>query len=250
MKKIRAIIIDDEELARNIIEKFLEIYEEVEVVAVCANGFEGVKSINELHPDLVFLDVQMPKLNGFEVVELIDPSPVIVFATAFDEFAIKAFEMNAVDYLLKPFSKERFGQSIEKAKERIATKTNNAMVLKNLAGSVYKEDTFLDRIVVRTGSKIKVIPVNTIKYLEAQDDYVMIYTSDGKYLKQQTMKFFEKQLDTNKYIRVHRSYIANIEMINQIEPYEKESYIAKLADGSKIKVSANGYRKLREKLRF
>jgi len=250
MEKIKTIIIDDEELARNIIEKFLESYEDVEIVAVCTNGFEGVKSINDLQPDLVFLDVQMPKLNGFEVVELIDPSPVIIFATAFDEYAIKAFEMNAVDYLLKPFSKERFGQAIEKARVRIMSKENNSSALKKLSETIHEKSIFLDRIVVRTGSKIKVISVGTIKYLEAQDDYVMIYTTDGKFLKQQTMKFFEQHLDPDKYLRVHRSYIANIELINQIEPYEKENYIAKLVDGSKVKVSANGYKRLREKLRF
>ncbi|HYX09548.1 MAG TPA: LytTR family transcriptional regulator DNA-binding domain-containing protein [Bacteroidales bacterium] len=250
MEKIKTIIIDDEELARNIIEKFLESYEDVEIVAVCTNGFEGVKSINDLQPDLVFLDVQMPKLNGFEVVELIDPSPVIIFATAFDEYAIKAFEMNAVDYLLKPFSKERFGQAIEKARVRIMSKENNSSALKKLSETIHEKSIFLDRIVVRAGSKIKVISVGTIKYLEAQDDYVMIYTTDGKFLKQQTMKFFEQHLDPDKYLRVHRSYIANIELINQIEPYEKENYIAKLVDGSKVKVSANGYKRLREKLRF
>ena len=250
MGKIRVIIIDDEELARDIIEKFLEVYENVEIVAVCTNGFEGVKSINDFQPDLVFLDVQMPKLNGFEVVELIDSSPVIIFATAFDEYAIKAFEMNAVDYLLKPFSKDRFGQAIERAKERIRSKENNPKILKKLTESIQDEGVFLDRVVVRSGSKIKVIPVGTIKYLEAQDDYVMIYATDGRFLKQQTMKFFEKHLDPDKYIRVHRSYITNIELINQIEPYEKESYIAKLKDGSKVKVSANGYKRLREKLRF
>ena len=201
-----------------------------------------------MKPDLVFLDVQMPKLNGFEMLELLDELPIIVFTTAFDQYAIKAFEVNAVDYLLKPFSKDRMTEAIDKVKEKIASKAAESTNVKKMVEDFHDGD--LERIVVKTRNKILVIPVENNKYLESQDDYVMIYSEEGKFLKQKTMKFFESNLDSGKFIRIHRSYIANVDYIDQLERYEKDSYLLILKDGSKLKVSKSGLHTLKSKLEF
>lgn len=252
MNKLKAVIIEDEELGRELVKNYLKEVEAVEMIKECENGFEGVKAINELKPDLVFLDIQMPKLNGFEMIELIDDSvrPEIIFTTAYNQYAIQAFELNAVDYLLKPFSKERFFEAVEKAVKRvqggipkISERSVAKLTQQPLSGT-------LERIVVKSNNKISVIPVSKIRYLEAQDDYVMIYTTEGKHLKQATMKYFENNLDTNEFLRVHRSYIIRIEQVYQLEPYGKDSYIAKLKDGMAIKISKSGLKALKEKLNF
>ncbi len=246
---IRAIIIEDEQPARELIKHYLSNNTDIMLLGEFSDGFAGLKAINELKPDLVFLDVQMPKLTGFELLELIDETPQIIFTTAFDQFAIKAFEQNAVDYLLKPYSQERFNQALKKVSTTIPNKLENKQITK-LSAHVSEQAEMLDRVVVKTGSKIKVIPVDQILYVESQDDYVMIYCAEGKYLKQQTMRYFEQHLDKGKFLRIHRSYIVNIDTIKQLELYEKKSYVVVLANGAKLKVSDSGYKLLKIVMKF
>lgn len=243
---MRTIIIDDEQLARDIVKKYLEDHTDIEIVAECSNGFEGVKAIHDLKPDLVFLDIQMPKLTGFEMLEILDYKPQIIFATAYDEFAIKAFEHNAIDYLLKPFSKERFNQSIAKAKSQSLTSSKKSDDIKSINEFRDEQEDSIDRIVVKQNHKIIVIPVDDIKYLEAQDDYVMIYTKDARYMKQKTMKYFESHLPASDFVRIHRAYIAKVSEIEELQRYEKDSHIVKLKSGEKLKVSKSGYQNLKE----
>lgn len=244
--KIRAVAIDDEKLALDIIGEYLKNVEDMELIGVCRNGFEGLKAISELSPDIIFLDIQMPKINGFEMLELIDDPPVVIFTTAFDQYALKAFEVNATDYLLKPFSKERFEDALAKAKRLLKDKNKAADSINKL--EKYNEENLenLERIVVKNGQKIIIISIDDIDYFEAQDDYVMLHSSKGKFLKQKTMKYFEEHLDPKNFMRVHRSYIVKINSIRQIELFEKESYKIILKDGRDIPVSKSGYSKLKE----
>ena len=246
---IRVVLVEDEEPARDLVKHYLENHPELELVGEFSDGFSGLKGIQELKPDLLILDIQMPKLTGFEILELLESPPVVVFTTAYDEFAIKAFELNATDYLLKPFSRERFDAAMQKAMERAKVPTGQKKAVEDLLRHV-EENERLDRVVVKSGSKIKVIPVEKISYIEAQDDYVMIYTDTGKHLKEKTMKYFEAHLDPAVFARLHRSYIARIDQIVQIELYEKDSYVAVLKDGAKLRISENGYRNLKKKLNF
>lgn len=248
-KIIRVILIDDEPLARSVLSSFLCDIPEIEIIGEYANGFEGLKGISDQKPDLVFLDIQMPKLNGFEMLELIDELPHIIFVTAYDHYAVKAFENNAVDYLLKPFSQDRLISAFQKAKERI-DKPSSKESVRELVDAHQEQSEIIDRIAVKTGSKIRIIYADEIEYLESQDDYVMIYTADGKYLKQKTMKFFETHLPTNAFVRVHRSYMVRIDFVDQIELYEKDSYIVKLKNSQTIPVSKSGYNRLRTTLNF
>jgi two-component system LytT family response regulator len=249
MDKVRTIIIDDEILAREVIKKYISADSSIEVVGECSNGFEGIKAISELQPDIVFLDIQMPKINGFEMLELIENHPAIIFTTAFDQYAIKAFEVNAVDYLLKPFSEERFKSAVDKAISRLNNKDDNQKKISDILNHVESSNESLTRVIVKIGSKINIIPIEKINWLEAQDDYVMIHTSDGKFLKQKTMKFFEDNLASDQFIRVHRSYIVRFSFIKRVELFEKESYKVILHDGNKIPVSKSGYSRLKEILR-
>ncbi len=249
MKKIGAIIIEDEKPARDLIKKFMEDREELELLGEYDNGFSGLKATHELEPDVLFLDVQMPKLNGFELIELLDYAPEIIFTTAYDQYAIKAFEQNAVDYLLKPFSKERFNEGVDRLLVRLeqgSGKKTTEKIRKHLSDS----EELLNRVVIKKSGKIHVVAVSDIQYLEAQDDYVMIYTQQGRFLKQQTMKYYEKHLDSDQFIRVHRSFIVNVQVIERIEPYEKTNYILLLADGNKVPVSRSGMQVLKDKLDF
>jgi two-component system LytT family response regulator len=248
MSKIKVLIIDDEKLARDIVKKYLEKHSNLELIGECANGFEGIKSINELKPDIIFLDIQMPKITGFEMLELLDHEPEIIFTTAFDQYAIKAFEVNATDYLLKPFSLERFSEAVTKAIAKVNSNSDNKNYSKLLT-SVNENIQSLDRIVVKANNKIVIIPTDKIKYIEAQDDYVMIHSELGKHLKKQTMKFYEKHLDNNLFFRIHRSYIVNINEVKQMELFEKESYKIKINEGDLIPVSRSGYLKIRELLK-
>jgi two-component system LytT family response regulator len=250
MRTIRTIIIDDEPLARELIRSYLKDYSTFEIIGECINGFEGLKAIQENNPDVIFLDIEMPKVTGLEMLELIDTPPIVVFTTAYQEYAIKAFEMNALDYLLKPFTKERFKKSIDKIVERITHKNTDILKLKAFIKEPPLHNNILDRVVVKTNNAIKIIPVNDIRYIEAQDDYVMIYTQEGKFLKEQTMKYFEQTLLKDHFIRIHRSYIINIHEILRIEPYEKTSYQIILKGNTMIPVSKNGYMLLKEKLHF
>ncbi len=250
MEKIRVVIIEDEELGREVIKKYIQDIDDLEIIAECENGFEGAKAINDLKPDLVFLDIQMPKLNGFEMIELLDTQnrPEIIFTTAYNQYAIQAFELNAIDYLLKPFSKERFIEAAKKAVVKLKNKENNKRDISPLTQRPLTDT--LERVVVKSNHKINVIPTSKIKYLEAQDDYVMIYSTEGKYLKQTTMKYFETHLNKEEFLRVHRSYIIRLDQVNQLEPYGKDSYIARLKDGATIKISKSGLKLLKEKLNF
>jgi two-component system, LytTR family, response regulator len=245
MNVIRAVIVDDEELARQVVHEMLLPHPEVEVVAECANGFDAVKAVAELSPDLLFLDVQMPKLDGFEVLELIGPDIAVVFTTAYDQYALRAFEVHAVDYLLKPFDATRFDAALERAKERLGTKMPPPS---ELAAAARAPLQYLERIVVRDGPKVDIIPCERLDYAEAQDDYVLLRSQGKNYLKQETISNLETSLDPAKFVRIHRSYIVNLERIAKIEPYTKDSRVAVLGDGTKLPVSRSGYTRLKELL--
>jgi two-component system LytT family response regulator len=249
-KEIRIVIIDDEKPARNLIRTFLGSNPDIEITGEASNGFEGLKLIQSAKPDLVFLDIQMPKISGFEMLELLDEFPQIIFSTAFDEFAIRAFEYNAVDYLLKPYSKERFSQAVEKAIDRIRQKEKPAPGLIKMATGVFPNGQLLDRIVVRTGQKIKVIPIDKVEFIEAGDDYATIYTSDGRYMKQMTMDYLDEHLNPTEFLRVHRSYIVRLSCIVQLEPYDKDTKVLVMQSGKKIHASKAGMKRLKEALGF
>jgi len=250
-EKLQTLIIEDEELARNLLRSYLKDNPDIEVIGECENGFDGVKSINEKKPDLVFLDIQMPKITGFEMIELLDYKPQIIFTTAYDQYALKAFELNAIDYLLKPFSKDRLLAAIDKVKHRIQNDEPIDDKLEELSNFRPGEE-FIDRVVVKDRHKIHIITVDQIRYIESLDDYVMIYTYDGRHMKQKTMKYFETNLDPKNFIRIHRSYIVQVENIAEIQQYEKESYIVILKDKdkTKLKVSKTGYKRIKEVLHF
>jgi two-component system LytT family response regulator len=243
---IQAIIIDDEPLARLIVKEYLQDFPQINVAQECGDGFEGLKAIQQHSPALIFLDIQMPKINGFEMLELIEEPPSVIFTTAYDEYAIRAFESHAVDYLLKPFSKQRFGKAIQKWLDtRTApAPTATQALLETAAASPVQQN----RIVVKTGGKIKIIPVEDIQHLEASDDYVKIHSKGGVFLKNKTMNFFEQALDPAQFVRTHRSYILNIQQVTRIEPYEKDGHLCILQTGAQIPVSKTGYAKLKEVL--
>lgn len=241
----KVIIIDDEPLARSIVKEYLQKHPQLELAQECNDGFEGLKAIQQHNPDLIFLDIQMPKINGFEMLELIENPPSVIFTTAFDEYAIKAFEAHAVDYLLKPFDQKRFDKAIEKwsgQKNTSSEKTQDLLETASLSPSQSQ------RIVVKNGSKIKIIPVQDVFYLEAADDYVKIHTKEGYFLKNKTMNHFEQVLDAQHFVRSHRSYIISIQQITRIDPYEKDNHVAILRSGAQVPVSRNGYVKLRQVL--
>ncbi|HRN56044.1 MAG TPA: LytTR family transcriptional regulator DNA-binding domain-containing protein [Agriterribacter sp.] len=244
---ISVLIIDDEPLARSIVREYLQDYAQVEVLEECSDGFEGVKAIMQHQPDLVFLDIQMPKINGFEMLELIDRPPSVIFTTAFDEYAMRAFEAHAIDYLLKPFSKDRFDKALQKW---LALQAHHAGALftPDLLETAALTPLQHSRVVVKSNGKIKIIPVHDIQYLEAADDYVKIHTASGTHLKNKTMQYFEQLLDTRQFVRTHRSYMVNIQQVTRLDPYEKEHYIAVLHNGQKVPVSKTGYMKLKQVL--
>lgn len=244
-EKLRAVIVDDEDLARQVVRELLGNHPEIEVAAECANGFEAVKAVTELKPDLVFLDVQMPKLDGFEVLELIGTDMAIVFATAYDQHALRAFEVHAVDYLLKPFGAERFEQALARAKQRIGGKLPQPSELK---ASTRAEGEYAERIVVRDGARVHIIPITKLDYAEAQDDYVALASEGKKHLKQQTISSVESSLDPKRFLRIHRSYVVNLERVAKIEPYGKDTHLAILNDGTRLPISRSGYSRLRELL--
>ena len=245
-KKIRTLIVDDEHLARQVLREFLSAHEEIEIVAECANGFEAVKCASELEPELLFLDIQMPKLDGFEVLELIGGHRAVIFVTAYDTFAIRAFEVHAVDYLLKPISAARFEAALGRAKQRLSGKLPPAIVPANdLAAAARPPSQYLDRIPVRNGTSVFIIPVGKLDYAEAQDDYVALVSEGKKHLKQQTIASLEAALDPSRFLRIHRSYIVNLERVAKIEPYGKDTYVAVLAAGTQLPISRSGHARLR-----
>ena len=245
---IKTIIVEDEKLARDLIKDYLRNHEDFELIGEYEDGFSGLKAINEMKPDLIFLDIQMPKLTGFEMIEVLEHHPAIIFTTAYDQYALKAFEHNALDYLLKPYSKDRFDEAVGKARERV--QSGDTESISRLVEHRDEQEDEIHRVVVKSRSRINVIPVEDIIYLEAQDDYVMIYTLQSKHLKQKTMKFFEAHLPLEDFVRIHRSYIVKLSEIAQMQLYEKESYIVILKNGVKLPVSKSGLPKLKKKLDF
>lgn len=240
----KVILIDDESLARQLLGSLLKSYGAFEVVCECADGFEGFKAIQEHQPDLIFLDVQMPRLNGFEMLELVDNPPSVIFSTAFDEYAMKAFEANAVDYLLKPVTKERFDKAVQKFLQQAGTA--NAGVKDIAEQQVY--EGYQHRIVVKDNGVIRIIPAEEIQYIEANDDYIKVFTKDSHYLKKSTLSRIENSFDPARFVRVHRSYMIPVNKLVRIEPYEKDSHIALLHTGAKIPVSKSGLDKLKKVL--
>lgn len=241
---IRTILIDDESLARDVVKHYLRNFPEIEVVAECSDGFEGLKAISQFNPDFIFLDIQMPKINGFEMLELVENPPAVIFTTAFDEFAIKAFEVNAADYLLKPIEQERFDLAMHKLPARL----KQAELTQDLLESAAMSPAQHNRVVVKNNGIIKIIPVNDIHYFEADDDQVKISTVDGHFYKNKTMGFFERTLDAEQFIRIHRSYLINLAQVSKIELKEKDSYIVLLKSDIWLPVSKTGYAKLKTAL--
>jgi len=242
MNGLRVVIVDDEPLARSLLKEYLEEYPDVELVAECGNGFEAVKAVSELHPDLLFLDIQMPRLDGFEVLELIGQEVNVVFITAFDKYALRAFDVHAVDYLLKPFSPERLAEALQHAREKIAR--GQTIPVAALTIAARPPDSRLLRVLIRDGSNVHVIPVGKIDYVEAQDDYVCFRSEGKQLLKQQTMAEIEAALDPSRFVRIHRSYILNIDRLAKLELYGKDSHAAILRDGTRLPVSRTGYARL------
>ena len=240
---LRVVIVDDEPLARTVVREYLKAHPGVEVVAECANGFDAVKSVTELSPDLLFLDVQMPKLNGFEVIELLGRSVPVIFTTAYDRYALRAFEVHAVDYLLKPFSEERFAEALTRARIRLQGR-EAAPDLDALVADGRPRQGPAERVLIRDGSQVHVIPVEKIDYVEAQDDYVCFKSEGKQYLKDQTMTALEATLDARRFVRIHRSYLLNIDRIARVELYAKDSRVAILRDGIRLPVSRAGYARL------
>lgn len=242
MKKV--IIIDDEPLARSLVKKHLAKHAEFEIIDECGDGFEASKSIIKNNPDLIFLDIQMPRISGFELLEILENPPSVIFTTAFDEFALKAFESNAIDYLLKPFSGDRFDKAINK----FLTMYPDQVQLKKLLNEVLPQQTDQDRIVVKNGADIRILPVAEIVFFEAMDDYVKIFTQNGMFMKKQTLSFYEKLLEEKGFVRIHRSILLNSKELYRIEPNEKDQYLAITKSGKKLSLSRQGYSRLRDKL--
>jgi two-component system, LytTR family, response regulator len=244
---IKAIIIDDEPLARSIVKEYLQQHLGIEVVQECNDGFEGVKAIAQHKPDLIFLDIQMPKINGFEMLELLEQPPSVIFTTAFDEYAMKAFETHAIDYLLKPFSKDRFDKALHKWLQQNQSgeaKTGQQTIVQE----EIRQPEERNRIVVKEAGNIRIIPIHEVQYLEAYDDYVKIYTGKEMFLKKKTMGFYEQSLDPAAFVRVHRSYMIQLNQLTRIEPLEKDSHVALLKSGIRIPLSKSGYIKLKSVL--
>jgi two-component system, LytTR family, response regulator len=252
MRTIRALIVDDEAPARALLREYLSAHADVEVLGECMNGFEAVKRIGELAPDLVLLDVQMPKLDGFEVLELLEKPPVVVFVTAYDEYALRAFEVHAVDYVLKPVGHERLSEALARARERLAAGVTTGVPLAPapsavaLAATARPPGTFVERILVKDGVNVHVIPVDRLEWIEAQDDYVAIRADGKTHLKPTTLAEISTGLDPKRFVRIHRSYVLHIEKLAKIEVMAKESRVAVLKDGKELPVSKAGYARLKE----
>jgi two-component system, LytTR family, response regulator len=240
---IKTILIDDEPLARSVVREYLQSLSDFQIVAECDDGFAGVKAITQYKPDLVFLDIQMPKINGFEMLELIENPPAVIFTTAFDEYAIKAFEAHAIDYLLKPFSKDRFDKAIQKWMQQSKSKTTPVQLPEDI-----RQPEERNRIVIKEGGNIRIIPIHEVIYIESYDDYVKIHTAKEVFLKKKTMSFYENMLDGNQFVRIHRSYILQLSYLTRIEPLEKETHIALLKNGLKLPLSKTGYVKVKQVL--
>jgi two-component system LytT family response regulator len=242
MKPLRIVIADDEDLARSLVREYLKDSIDLEIVAECRNGFEAVKAVTDLKPDLLLLDIQMPRLDGFEVLELIERETNVIFITAYDQYAIRAFDVHAVDYLLKPFSSERLAEALDRARKKIDR--GEPVATAALAAEARAPGTKTDRILIRDGGDVHVIPMSRIDYVEAQDDYVCFRAEGKRYLKQQTLADVETALDPARFVRIHRSYILNVDRLAKLELYAKDSHAAILRDGTRLPVSRSGYSRL------
>jgi len=249
-RTLRAVVVDDEPPARGLLREYLGAHADVEVVAECGDGFEAVKRIGELKPDLVFLDIQMPRLTGFEVLELLDPGPAVVFVTAYDEHALRAFEVNAVDYLLKPYGRERLAEALARVRERRRAAAAGAaaepLPASRLSAAARPPGRFTDRILIRDGAQVHVIPVERVDFIEAQDDYVGVHTGGTMHLRAQTLSDLAESLDPQRFVRVHRSFVVNLDRVERLETYTKDSRVVVLHGGREIPVSRSGYARLRE----
>ena len=248
MKPVRIAIVDDERPARDALREYLAGEPDVEIVAECANGFEAVKAVANLHPDLLLLDLQMPKLDGFEVLELVGRETAVIFTTAYDEYALRAFEVHAIDYLLKPFGPERLREALGRARERLARPQAGTPPATEVSAAARPPGAWLLRIVIRDGADVHVVPIDKIDYIEAQDDYVAVRTGERVLLKEQTMADLERQLDPRRFVRIHRSVLLNLDRLVRLEPTGKESRMAVLRDGRRLPVSRSGYARLQELL--
>jgi two-component system LytT family response regulator len=251
---LTAVVVDDEAPARSLLREYLSAHPDVRVVGECANGFDAVKAIGELQPDVVFLDIQMPKLTGFEVLELLDPGPTVVFCTAYDEYALKAFEVHAVDYLLKPFGRERLADALSRVRSRLAESRSGSPgvaptptpIPRGLATAARPPGTWAERVLVKDGARVSVIPVEKVDYVEAQDDYVAIHVEGKTWLKNETLAVLAETLDPARFVRIHRSFVLNLERLARLELYAKDSRVAILHDGKQLPVSRAGYARLKE----
>ena len=244
--RLRIAIVDDEDLARGVVREYLAGMADVEIVAECANGFEAVKAVSELQPDLLILDVQMPKLNGFEVLELVGRDVAVVFVTAYDQYAIRAFEVHAVDYLLKPFAAERLAAAIDRVRERLGR--GEALPVAQIAAAGQPAQGHTRRVLVRDGPRVHVLPVEKIEYVQAQDDYVCFRCEGKEFLKEQTLGELEKTLDPAKFVRIHRSFMLNLDRLARVELDERENRVAILSDGKRLPISRAGYARLSQLL--
>ncbi len=246
----KVIIVDDEQPAREIIKRYLEHFNEIEVIGEFPDGFTGLKAIQDMKPDLVFLDIQMPRLTGFELLELLEDPPLVIFSTAYDQYALQAFEKNATDYILKPYSRDRFESAVQKAIDKLKSGKTGKEEAKNIVGTLEENPELIYRVAIKSRNKVSVVPVSEIIYMEAEGDYVMIHTKDARHLKEKTMKYFETHLDPAQFVRIHRSSIVNIEAILRIELYDKESYMVHLKNGAHLKASITGYKLLKQILKL
>ena len=252
MRKIRCLIVDDEDLARQVIRDYLGEYDDIEIAGEAKDGQEALIEIARLYPDIVFLDIQMPILNGFEVLDQLDTMPSIVFVTAHDEYAIRAFEVNAVDYLMKPVPKDRFEEALQRARDSLAStvtsRTDVRERMHKLLEDVQRSTAYLDRILIREGQRIAILDLEDILWLQASDDYVSIYTSDGRsHLVTRTLSSFEERLDPRKFVRVHRSAIVNLDQVKDIVSLEDGRYDVELNGGQRVTTSRSGGRTLRKR---
>jgi two-component system LytT family response regulator len=245
-RRLRVLIVDDEAPARALVREYLGVHRDVEIAAECANGFEAIKAVHETAPDVLFLDVQMPKLDGFEVLDLLERPCAVVFVTAYDEYALRAFEANAVDYLLKPVSRERFDAALARARERVGTEASPPA--RKLAAEARPPGSRLERILVRQDARVHVIPVASIDYIEAQDDYVAVHAAGKSHLKNQRLAELEAGLDPRRFVRIHRSYLLNVERLARLELVAKDNRVAILRDGTTLPVSRTGFARLKDLL--
>jgi two-component system LytT family response regulator len=244
---MRILIVDDEVLARAYLIEQLSAVDDVEVVGEAANGFDAVKMAEDRPCDLMLLDVQMPKLSGFEVMELLAArAPAVIFVTAHDEFAVRAFQVHAVDYLLKPVEPARLQQALERARERLRNPSPHQVAVSNqVAIAARPPGQWLERVVIREGAHVHVVGTHTLDFIETQDDYLVMVAGGKRYRKQQTLTQLESQLDPSQFVRIHRCYLLNVERIARIEPYAKDSWQVFLRDGSHLPMSRSGYQRLR-----